>query len=166
MLSHLFIVMCIAVVGGCGSSGPSAPHPHDGSADVGAISFVLPDALIACYGSAQGPTDIDGGGSDPLCAVATPAVSYAKDVAPIFAGCSGEVCHAPWQYDTTVDQHSQACCNHRWLVEPGQPSASHIVQAVTGVNACVSQMPQNEGSLSTASIATLIAWVCQGAKND
>jgi len=92
-----------------------------------------------------------------------PAVSFAKDVVPILGLCGGDVCHAPWQYQALVGQHSTACCDHRWLVEPGQPSTSHVIEAVRGVGACVPQMPLGEGSLTDADIAKLVAWVCQGA---
>jgi hypothetical protein len=85
---------------------------------------------------------------------------------PILASCTGEICHAPWRYDTLVQQRSASCCDHRWLVAPGQPSASHVVQALRGQSACVPQMPLDEGSLSDPEIATVVAWICQGAPND
>lgn len=126
----------------------------------------LPDALSMCRQSADVATGRDDGGMDPQCAVNAPAVSFAADVMPVLTACTGEICHAPWRYETLVGQHSVACCDHRWLVSPGQPSASHVVQAVEGVDACVSQMPLDEGSLSQTEIATLVAWVCQGALNN
>jgi hypothetical protein len=92
-----------------------------------------------------------------------PSVSFGKNVSPILGVCSGEVCHAPWQYATLVGAQSESCCDHRWLVEPGQPSNSHLIQAVRGVGACVPQMPLGEGSLAASDISALIAWVCAGA---
>lgn len=103
---------------------------------------------------------------DPLCTPDLPSVSYRQDVAPILASCSGEVCHAPWQYPTLVGQRSASCCDHRWLLEPGQPSASHLIQAVRGTGACVPQMPLDEGALAASDIATLIAWTCEGAPDN
>ena len=148
---------------GCsGTRGSAAPKVDE---DAG-IVISLPDALVACHQSADVPTGIDDGGADPQCAVNVPAVSFANDVMPILAACTGEVCHAPWRYDTLLGQHSVVCCDHRWLVSPGLPSASHVVQAVKGVGACVPQMPLDEGSLSQMEIATLIAWVCQGGLNN
>ncbi len=126
--------------------------------------FSLPDAAICSDGSV--PKDSAPGGPDPLCTAGLPSVSYANNVAPILAQCSGEVCHAPWSFDTTVDKPSTACCDRRWLVAPGQPSASHLIQAVLGVAACVPQMPLDEGSLAQADLDTLIAWVCEGAPNN
>jgi hypothetical protein len=96
-----------------------------------------------------------------LCTTELPTVSFVADVSPILAGCTGEICHASWTYGTLVGKKSNACCDHRWIVEPGQPSASHLVQAVSGVG-CVPRMPLG-GSLPDSSIAVLTAWVCQGA---
>ncbi len=144
-----------ACSGGSGSGSPK------GNEDAYVIS--LPDALGACHQSADAAVSIDDGGVDPQCATSVPVVSFATDVMPILRACTGEICHAPWSYDTLVGQYSTVCCDHRWLIAPGQPSASHVVQAVTNVGACVPQMPLDEGSLSQTEIATLIAWVCQGA---
>jgi hypothetical protein len=147
--------------GSCSGAGGSGPH--QGDEDAGALVISLPDVSLACHQSTGVATGIDDGGADPQCPANAPVVSFAKDVMPVLAACTGEICHAPWRYDTLVGQHSVACCDHRWLVSPGQPSASHVVQAVEGVGACVSQMPLDEGSLPQSEIATLIAWVCQGA---
>ena len=116
----------------------------------------LPDTSV-CRDSAATPLPVDGGAVDPLCATSTPAVSFATDVLPILRLCTGEICHAPWKYDTLVGQHSTVCCDHRWLVLPGQPSISHVVQALRGISACVPQMPLDEGSLATPDIATIIS---------
>ena len=101
---------------------------------------------------------------DPLCASATPALSFAKDVAPL-VGCTGEICHARWTYDSLVLRASSACCDHRLLVDPQRPSESHLVQALQGASPCVPRMPL-DGRLSDAQIATVVAWICQGAANN
>lgn len=132
----------------------------DGSVDAGG-GFALPDAQGQCHGGTAPPTST--GAPDPQCAASLPSVSFAKDVVPVLGMCTGEICHAPWRYDTMVGRHSTACCDGRWLVAPGQPSASHIIQAVRGAGACVPQMPLDEGTLADADIAKLVAWVCQGA---
>ena len=133
----------------------------DGAVDARSGGFSLPDAQGQCLGNGAPPTST--GSPDPLCMADLPSVSFAKDVVPALGLCSGEICHAPWRYDTMVGQTSTTCCDHRWLVQPGQPSASHIIQAVRGAGACVPQMPLDEGALADADIATLVAWVCQGA---
>jgi hypothetical protein len=123
------------------------------------------DARQYCLGASVPATHDDGGPPDPLCQGDLPAVSFAKDVAPIFSGCSGEVCHAPWRYGTTVGKSSTACCDQRWLIEPGRPSQSHIVQSLTDQGACVPRMPLG-GELSDSAIATIVAWICQGAREN
>ena len=151
----------------CGCSGASNSRARDGGGEDGSgVLISLPDSPSGCglgVGVAVGP---DGSGDDPLCAAGASAVTFASDVLPIVATCSGEICHAPWRYDTLVGQHSTSCCDRRWLVAPGQPSASHLVQVLTGVGACTPQMPLDEGSLSNASIAAVVAWICQGALNN
>jgi hypothetical protein len=102
--------------------------------------------------------------ADPLCATAVPAVSFERDVARL-VGCTGEICHARWTYDTLVNQSSSACCDHRALVAPGYPSTSHLVQALRGTSPCVPRMPLG-GQLSDSDIATVIAWICQGAPDN
>jgi hypothetical protein len=106
------------------------------------------------------PTDL----SDPLCGSAAPAVSFAQDVAPL-VGCTGEICHARWTYDSLVLRASNTCCDHRLLVDPERPSQSHLVQALLGTSPCVPRMPL-DGQLSDAQIATVVAWICQGAANN
>jgi hypothetical protein len=152
--------MMLAALSAC-SSAPGAPA-HDAGTDVESLKVVLPDSGATCR-SGTASFQEDAGEADPLCSQSSPSVSFAADVLPILAQCTGEICHAPWSYATLVSQHSTACCDHRFLVEPRWPSASHVVQAVRGLGACVSQMPLDEGSLPDDQIATLMAWVCQGA---
>jgi hypothetical protein len=149
----------VVLLGACSSSQPAKP-----TADA-AVSFSLPDAGPTCLGSST-PTANPTDAGDPLCTSKLPKVSYTNDVAPILAQCTGEVCHAPWNVENSVGQPSVACCDHRLLIVPGQPSASHIIQAVRGTGACVPQMPLDQGVLPAASVATLVAWVCQGATSD
>jgi hypothetical protein len=101
------------------------------------------------------------GGPDPLCAGSMPQVSFQRDVVPL-VGCSGEACHQAWTYATLVGRQSNACCDHRPIVEPGRPSVSHLVQAITNVDSCVGQM----GDLNDAQVAVVIAWICENAPNN
>jgi hypothetical protein len=157
--SRFATLASLALWGACSSQ---ATKP---SAEAG-TSFSLPDAgNTTCRGSATPAASATDGG-DPLCTPDLPKVSYTNDVVPVFALCGGDVCHTPWSVATAVGQHSVECCDHRSLIEPGHPSASHIIQAVRGVGACVPQMPLDEGVLPQASITTLVAWVCQGATQD
>src|SRR5439155_13272842 len=96
------------------------------SSDAG---FRLPS--FACDG---GPSDHDAmeppdapreaGG----CVVQNANVRFQTDVLPVFAGCSGELCHAPWTYGTTVGITSTECCDRRKIVDPGNPEGSYLLQ--------------------------------------
>jgi hypothetical protein len=156
--SILLLIGSASAAASCSSN--SEKTVADGSAEVGG-GFSLPDAQGPCR--ASGASTASTGNADPLCTAGLPSVSFAKDVVPVLGMCTGEICHAPWRYDTMVGRHSTACCDQRWLVAPGQPSASHIIQAVRGAGACVPQMPLDEGALADADVAKLVAWVCQGA---
>jgi hypothetical protein len=101
------------------------------------------------------------GGLDPTCASAAEQISFQRDVAPL-VNCSGEACHQAWNYGTLVGHDSNACCDHRPLVSPGWPSASHLFQAVTGVDSCVGRM----GALDDAQVSVIAAWICEGAPNN
>lgn len=101
------------------------------------------------------------GGTDPLCTQVPSEVSFQRDVLPL-VHCSGEACHQAWTYATLVNHASRACCDHRPIVEAGQPSASHLVQAITDVDSCVGRM----GDLDDAQVALVIAWICEGAPDN
>lgn len=125
----------------------------------------LPDSVAPCLGGTTPASEADAAGVAAACVKNTPEVSFAKDVMPIFKGCTGELCHA-WQHDLLASQHSKFCCDHRWLVKPGQPEESLLMQAVLGVGACVPRMPLDGQPLSDATIATLTSWICQGANDN
>jgi hypothetical protein len=82
-------------------------------------------------------------------------------VAPL-VGCTGEACHVPWSYGTLVGRQSLACCDGRLIVDPFHPSASHLVQAVSDTDSCVGRM----GELEAPAIASIVAWICQGAPDN
>jgi len=139
---------------GCGSS---ATPTHSSQPDAGSMGFKVPEAS---------PNECDAAsadaGADPECTRSAAAISFARDVSPIFASCAGEVCHLGWSYDELVNVHSTQCCDHRFIVQPNAPSRSALVQALRGTNDCVGQMPPG-GPLPQADIDTITAWVCQGA---
>jgi hypothetical protein len=132
--------------------------------DAGGLVIVLSASRDACVNTAS-PADTGASAPDPLCDPNAAQVSYSRDIAPVLAGCSGEVCHAPWDYGTIVNQPSRACCDRRFLVAPFYPSFSLVTQSLTGIDSCVGTMPQG-GHLATAEIQAITAWVCQGALNN
>jgi hypothetical protein len=159
------IVVDLLLLGCLGCSGASGSR-RQGSDAATEIVINVAGADASCLGSSLIAPGVEAGAVDPLCTTDTTPVSFATDIAPILAGCTGEVCHMAWTYSTLVGQKSTTCCDHRWLIEPGQPSASHVVQALTGVEACVPSMPLGGKRLPDASLAALTAWVCQGALNN
>lgn len=122
-------------------------------------------SLIVPIGASAGCTDTPDvpvpDGPDPLCLGAPAAISFQRDVIPL-VHCSGEACHQAWTYRTLVGRASHACCDQRLIVSPGQPSASHLVQAISDVDSCVGRM----GDLGTAQVATVVAWICEGAPDN
>ena len=136
-----------------GGSGSAAP----GSAGTPASITVVPAASCS---DAPAPM-IAPDAADPLCTPGLPQVSFQRDVAPLVR-CTGEACHVPWSYSTLVAQPSTACCDRRFIVDPGHPTTSQLIQAVSDDDSCVGRM----GQLEAPEIATLVAWICEGAPND
>jgi hypothetical protein len=160
MLRSAFSAFFLAVA--CGQGQASRPvRPQGGGA--GAPAGVIITPPFGCAGS----NDTAGAGADadepePLCGGTVASVSYARQVAPLVS-CTGEVCHQAWSYDKLVGKASMACCDHRLIVDPGRPSSSHLVQAVSGsADSCVGRM----GALGDGQIQTIIDWICEGAPND
>lgn len=150
--SFLFVAAC----GGTASKGSQ-------NADARSVLIIL-GSTDACVNTPS-PSNVGSSGLDPLCDPNAAQISYSRDIAPVLAGCSGEVCHAPWDYGTLVNQPSHSCCDRRLLVDPYHPSTSLLTQALTGVDSCVGTMPQ-DGHLATPEIQAMTAWVCQGALNN
>ncbi len=152
----------LGLLAGCGPQAKTT----DGVGGHGGAGIALPSA----GGSGGCVAATDSGGvaasdSDPLCQQGGRAtLSFARDVAPN-VGCTGEVCHQPWAYDTLVAQHSHVCCDERPIVEPFHPSRSHLVETLLGTSPCVGRMPPS-GQLPAQTITDVIAWICQGAPNN
>jgi hypothetical protein len=123
----------------------------DGSTNLG-CSDASPeppaDAATGCEG-------LDGG------------VTFQHDVAPIFnLGCSGELCHNPPTWKSTVGQPSQECCDRR-LVTPGDPAHSYLADKILGVHVCSGgQMPLSSPPLAEGDTITILRWICEGAPDD
>jgi hypothetical protein len=96
-------------------------------------------------------------------------VSYRSDVLPILTGnCNGEVCHnGTWggssAADFLVNARAPECCDGRFLVRPGDPDHSYLVQKLRGRDLCVGRKMPLDRTLSDADVSTLTDWVCEGA---
>ena len=156
-----------------------------------AVSGVLVLSLAGCPGD-------DGNGSS--CAdysppagfdAAQPAVSFSKDVMPIFTqSCAFSTCHgstvgkangvflgkdAPRVYTAIVgakgDEHPTMP-----FVTAGNARESYLMRKMDGSQcaldaqctggSCEAPMPKNEESLDLATRDTVRRWIAQGAKND
>jgi hypothetical protein len=110
------------------------------------------------------------------CGCAGDNVSFLVDVAPLLAdSCTSPGCHgfpaaaegldlrAGFAYDGLVGVPSSQC-NDRLRVAPGQPSASYLLDKLTGVNLCFgTKMPKVGPGFSAEQIAIISEWICQGA---
>ena len=85
----------------CQSARPAHAMPAPDPATSGVQGFFGDD--IQANETCAGP-DPDAGSApidsaDPLCSATVPPVSFQREVARL-VGCTGEICHARWTYDT------------------------------------------------------------------
>jgi hypothetical protein len=106
-------------------------------------------------------------------------VGFEKDILPIFeASCGGGECHDDTNKLTTLDlddavAHAQlvgvdsdgvGCTGKR--VVAGEPDQSFLVDKLMGGDLCYGKRMPRDKELPDAAIAKVIAWICEGAKND
>jgi hypothetical protein len=108
------------------------------------------------------------------CVDCGPAVSFARQVQPIFdAGCTNN-CHSGNRPAGGLSLAAGAAhaelvnvtstCDGRKQVAPGAPEASYLMNKLTGMGMCAgSVMPKMGGELTAAEIAVVRGWICQGA---
>ena len=156
-----------------------------------AASGVLVLSLVGCPGD-DGNGDSCSDYSPPASFdAAQPAVSFAKDVMPIFGqSCAFSTCHgstvgnangvflgkdAPRVYAAIVgpkgDEHPTMP-----FVTAGNPRESYLMRKLDGSQcaldarcsggSCQGSMPKNEESLDLATRDKVRRWIAQGAKND
>ncbi len=124
-----------------------------------------PILSFACDGASGGDeTALLDGPPVGGCAVENPNVGFRADVLPVFQGCSGELCHNAWSYETTVNITSTECCDKRKIVDPGNPSGSYLIQKVRGMDLCGNSSKM--GDLTPAQARNLADWICLGAPDN
>jgi hypothetical protein len=70
-------------------------------------------------------------------------------------------------YGQIVNVLASECKDGRKRVLPGNPSASYLVQKVTGVNMCSgSEMPKAGMGLAAAQTQLIANWIYSGAPNN
>jgi hypothetical protein len=123
--------------------------------------------------------------------LAKPAVSFSKDVMPIFGqSCAFSTCHgstvgtangvflgkdAPRVHTAIVGVRGDELPTMAF-VTPGNPRESYLMRKMDGSQcaldaqctggSCQSSMPKNEAPLDLATRDTVRRWIAQGAKND
>jgi len=151
-----------ANVGGAGG----AAGPASASSSTGGSSFVsgVGSGMPACMDG--GAPDAAGDGSTG-CEGLEGGVSYANDVAHIFAACQGEACHSAPSPATTVGVPAYECCNQRLIIDPGNAAQSYLVDKIEGHDLCMGlRMPFDLPPLPVDEILTIRRWVCEGAPNN
>jgi hypothetical protein len=164
MVRHAKALVLVLIVGFIGCGDDSHPPP------------VTDSALIADAGADAALTDMGGDMAQGDAATA----GFAGTVQPIFtASCAGGNCHggstpkaglelvASKAYAALVGVASTNCSNLK-RVEAGAPDKSFLVQKVEGAGSCFKgqKMPIGGGSLTTAQIDAIKAWITAGAKKD
>lgn len=161
----------IALGTGSCTSGPSHGNQASGGAGgaatgTGGVFFFSVDSGWAAPPECDGSLPVaEAPDAMPPCDAGSP-VSYLRDIVPIFNGCSGEICHQVPQYGSVVGKPSKECCG-RFLIAPGDPSKSYLMDKIEGKNLCWgARMPLDELPLPASSIQLIADWICQGAPNN
>jgi hypothetical protein len=156
---------------GCGSSASQdqVAVPDDAAGQVitvpGDAGFRIP--TFTCDAEAthhDGSEPLDASSDVGVCMPTNSGVQFQMDVLPVFRGCSGELCHSPWTYRTTVNVTSTECCDERKIIDPGNPGGSYLVQKVRGVDLCGNSGKM--GDLAPSVVQAIEDWICLGAPDN
>jgi hypothetical protein len=174
------VVLPAVSLGSCGGGGAAqgatssssaggAPSSASGTGNGGSTGAILVGSGGGSTATCGGPPASDAGDDGPTgCEGIEGGVGFAA-VAPLFSGCAGETCHeSPWTQPELVDIVAYECCDGRFLVAPGDPNHSYLVDKLEGTMLCQGhRMPLSGPPYFTAEqIATVRAWICSGAPAD
>jgi hypothetical protein len=138
---------------------------------------LLVAALAGCAGSGNGKSSQDGGGG--CVPPDEPSISYASNIQPIYdTSCALAGCHlgaapafglnlaAGVSYDATVEVKSLERPK-LFLVEPGNPDDSYLVQKIEGAQGIAGDMmPSNMPPLSLDEMTAIRHWVMECAPDN
>jgi hypothetical protein len=156
----------LLLVAACGG-GSETTGTAESSASTGFFFSGASSGSASCIGGGGGAGHGGGGGAPSECASAPKNVSFASDVVPIFAGCTGELCHEAPTFTSIVGKQSSECCGMREIVRPGDPRHSYLLDKLEGVRLCSgAAMPLGGPSLPSSDEATLVGWICEGAPDN
>jgi len=92
--------------------------------------------------------------------------SFTTDIQPLFAACSGEICHT---FDarglrSVIGLASLECCGEASLIVPGFPDQSYLLDKLRGAPLCSgARMPLDKPPLGENEIQAISDWICDGA---
>jgi hypothetical protein len=142
----------------CGNPAPSKPASAQPVATDGGVNLIPPPVNCPPLAMLAPP--------DAGACVVLKKRSFSQDVAPIFDGCSGEVCHffGSGAIANQVGVAADECCNEIRIIDPGHPERSYLVDKLQGRNLCFgSRMPLDQPPLYPDDIQVVVDWICQGA---
>lgn len=151
--------LCLAIA--CGSKATSPPTGNDGGSGAGnggGLNLNLPPP--SCPDPAT--TMRDAGSCVPL-----QTRNFTTEIAPLFNGCAGEVCHnfAGGAIASLISVPEPECCNQLPVIDPGHPETSYLLRKLSGTNLCAgAQMPLEREPLAAADQQAISDWICAGAK--
>jgi hypothetical protein len=157
--------------------------------DASRVASALLAVLMACSSPAPAPSSpsptqpADAGPSISVPIISCPEVAtlappdsgactvlqkrnFARDVAPLFNGCSGEVCHffGSGEIAGQVGVFADECCNEIQIIDPGHPERSYLVDKLAGNPLCMgSRMPLDQPPFDANEMQIVTDWICQGA---
>jgi mono/diheme cytochrome c family protein len=121
---------------------------------------VLPIGLgLAVQGAPERQVD-----PNPTAAVVAGPVSFAGQVAPLFADqCTG--CHGTETQEAGLQLHTYEAVmkgsEYGTVVEAGDPDGSLLLEMISA-----GEMPQEAGALSSDQVAMVRSWIEDGAQNN
>src|SRR5436309_14995488 len=93
------------------------------------------------------------------------AVSYSRDVAPIFAmNCNS--CHGDAETAGGLELRTYAALMKSGAIVPGDPDGSQVVQFIEGRRGEEHRMPLGETPLTADQIGRIRGWIAEGAPED
>jgi hypothetical protein len=160
MRARCLLGLCAAYLPCCASN--RAPHTTPESDGGLLITSGVDAAVVACD---ESDASTLGTVSRSAC---TPSRQrdFVSEVQPLFASCSGEICHSftAHQLAAEVGQASAECCPKRWLIAPGAPERSYLLDKLRAERLCAgAPMPLDQPPLSEPEIQTISDWICEGA---
>ena len=92
---------------------------------------------------------------------------FATDVAPLFSGCNGEICHSfgAGAIASQIGVPASECCNAIAIIDPGHPESSYLLNKLSGQGLCQGdRMPLGRAPFNGDDLQVISDWICQGAE--